>query len=114
MNLTPREKDKLLVAMAAVVARRRLERGVTEERPDRRESDVAAAHSVSAFVFQIIKERGHERSVQVRERQSRRCTPESLLGERQQQTKRIPIGCDCMRARTSLGEQAFREKAFQQ
>ena len=27
MNLTPREKDKLLVAMAAMVARRRLERG---------------------------------------------------------------------------------------
>ena len=28
MNLSPREKDKLLVAMAAMVARRRLERGV--------------------------------------------------------------------------------------
>ncbi len=28
MNLTPREKDKLLIAMAAMVARRRLERGV--------------------------------------------------------------------------------------
>ncbi|MCI2079299.1 MAG: urease subunit gamma, partial [Acetobacter peroxydans] len=27
MNLLPREKDKLLVAMAAMVARRRLERG---------------------------------------------------------------------------------------
>ena len=27
MNLTPREKDKLLIAMAAMVARRRLERG---------------------------------------------------------------------------------------
>jgi urease gamma subunit len=26
MNLTPREKDKLLIAMAAIVARRRLER----------------------------------------------------------------------------------------
>jgi urease subunit gamma len=28
MNLTPREKDKLLIAVAAMVARRRLERGV--------------------------------------------------------------------------------------
>ena len=28
MHLTPREKDKLLIAMAANVARRRLERGV--------------------------------------------------------------------------------------
>jgi len=28
MNLSPREKDKLLVAMAAEVARKRLKRGV--------------------------------------------------------------------------------------
>ena len=34
MNLTPREKDKLLVAMAAVVARRRLERGVKLNYPE--------------------------------------------------------------------------------
>ena len=33
MNLTPREKDKLLVAMAAIVARRRLERGVKLNHP---------------------------------------------------------------------------------
>jgi urease subunit gamma len=34
MNLTPREKDKLLVAMAAQVARRRLERGVRLNHPE--------------------------------------------------------------------------------
>ena len=34
MNLTPREKDKLLVAMAAMVARRRLERGVRLIHPE--------------------------------------------------------------------------------
>ena len=34
MNLTPREKDKLLVAMAARVARRRLERGVKLNHPE--------------------------------------------------------------------------------
>jgi urease subunit gamma/beta len=33
MNLSPREKDKLLVAMAANVARRRLERGVKLNHP---------------------------------------------------------------------------------
>src|SRR5258708_39799405 len=33
VNLTPREKDKLLVAMAAMVARRRLERGVKLNHP---------------------------------------------------------------------------------
>jgi urease subunit gamma len=34
MNLTPREKDKLLVAVAAMVARRRLERGVKLNHPE--------------------------------------------------------------------------------
>jgi urease subunit gamma/beta len=34
MNLTPREKDKLLIAMAAIVARRRLERGVRLNHPE--------------------------------------------------------------------------------
>ncbi len=34
MNLTPREKDKLLLSMAAMVARRRLERGVKLNHPE--------------------------------------------------------------------------------
>ena len=34
MNLTPREKDKLLVSMAAMVARQRLQRGVKLNHPE--------------------------------------------------------------------------------
>lgn len=34
MILSPREKDKLLIAMAAIVARRRLERGVKLNHPE--------------------------------------------------------------------------------
>jgi len=34
MNLSPREKDKLIIAMAAQVARRRLERGVKLNHPE--------------------------------------------------------------------------------
>ncbi len=34
MNLSPREKDKLLIATAAMVARRRLERGVKLNYPE--------------------------------------------------------------------------------
>jgi urease subunit gamma len=34
MNLTPREKDKLLISMAAMVARRRLERGLRLNHPE--------------------------------------------------------------------------------
>ena len=34
MNLTPREKDKLMISMAAIVARRRLERGLKMNFPE--------------------------------------------------------------------------------
>jgi urease subunit gamma len=34
VNLTPREKDKLLISMAAMVAARRLERGVKLNHPE--------------------------------------------------------------------------------
>lgn len=34
MQLTPRERDKLLIAMAAIVARKRLERGVKLNHPE--------------------------------------------------------------------------------
>ena len=34
MQLTPREKDKLIVAMAAIVARKRLDRGVKLNHPE--------------------------------------------------------------------------------
>ena len=34
MQLSPREKDKLLVAMAAIVARKRLDRGVKLNHPE--------------------------------------------------------------------------------
>ena len=34
MKSTPREKDKLLIAMAAIVARRRLDRGVRLNHPE--------------------------------------------------------------------------------
>ena len=34
MNLSPREKDKLMISMAAIVARRRLARGVKRNHPE--------------------------------------------------------------------------------
>ena len=34
MNLTPREKDKMLVSLAAMIARNRLERGVKLNHPE--------------------------------------------------------------------------------
>ena len=49
MNLTPREKDKLLVAMAAEVARKRLARGVKLNYPE-------AIAMISDFVVEGARE----------------------------------------------------------
>ena len=49
MNLLPREKDKLLIAMAAQVARRRLERGVKLNHPE-------AVALISDFVVEVARD----------------------------------------------------------
>jgi urease subunit gamma len=49
MNLTPREKDKLLIAMAAIVARRRLERGLRLNHPE-------AVALISDFVVEAARD----------------------------------------------------------
>ena len=45
MNLSPREKDKLLISMAAMVARRRLDRGVKLNHPE-------AVANISDFIVE--------------------------------------------------------------
>ena len=50
MNLTPREKDKLLVAVAAMVAARRLERGVKLNYPE-------AVALISDYVLEGARDR---------------------------------------------------------
>jgi urease gamma subunit len=49
MNLTPREKDKLMLALAAMVARRRLERQVKLNYPE-------AVALISDFVLEGARE----------------------------------------------------------
>ncbi len=49
MNLTPREKDKLLVSLSAMVARSRLERGVKLNHPE-------AVALISDFVVEGARE----------------------------------------------------------
>ena len=49
MHLTPREKDKLLISMAAMVARRRMERGVKLNHPE-------AIALISDFVVEAARD----------------------------------------------------------
>ena len=49
MNLTPREKDKLLISVAAMVARRRLERGVKLNYPE-------TVSLIADFVIEVARD----------------------------------------------------------
>ena len=49
MNLSPREKDKLLISMAAMVARRRLDRGVKLNHPE-------AVAIISDFILESARD----------------------------------------------------------
>jgi len=49
MQLTPREKDKLLIAMAAMVAQRRLARGVKLNHPE-------AVALISDFILECARD----------------------------------------------------------
>ena len=63
MNLTPREKDKLLISMAAIVARKRLDYVVEVARDGRSVADLmeAGAHVVTrAQVMEGIAEMIHD------------------------------------------------------
>jgi urease subunit gamma len=51
MQLTPREKDKLLVAMAAMVARGRLQRGVKLNHPE----------AIALITEHVVEARGAQR-----------------------------------------------------
>ena len=70
MKLTPREKDKLLLAMAAMVARNRLERGVKLNHPE-----------AIALIADFIVERARDgRSVaQLMQEGARVLTPEQVM-----------------------------------
>ena len=66
MNLTPREKDKLLVSMAAMVARRRLERGVKLNHPE-------AIALITDFVVEGARDAGVWRGVGARTQHAPKC-----------------------------------------
>ena len=120
MNLTPREKDKLLIAMAAMVARRRLERGVKLNHPEAvalitdfvvegardgrsvAELMEAGAHVVSADqVMDGIASMIHDIQVEATFPTARSSSP-STIRSAARTTSRSPAKCWPSRARSSM------------
>jgi hypothetical protein len=78
--------------------RRRFQRGVAKKRPDGRQTEVPASGAIVPAVFQIFQERPDQRGIQIAQPQLRRSFAQPFLGELQQQTERIAMGGDGVRA----------------
>jgi len=86
------------------------ERGEAKQRVDRRQSGVARADRVVALVLEMLEERGDQRRVEIVEVKPRRLFARSLLGEGQQQSQRVAVGGDRMRAGAALVREAVGEE----
>jgi hypothetical protein len=87
--------------------------GVAEQRVDRREPRVAGAGAVASVLVEVGEKRGDERRVEVRDVEPAWRFPGPLLGEAQEQTQRVAVGGDRVRADLALGQHALREERFQ-
>ena len=89
-------------------------RDVAEERADRGEPRVAAARAVPARRLSMKEEVGDQISVDVLDRELDRRLAVPGTREPQQQTERVAIACDRMRAGLHLGAQPVGEEALDQ
>src|SRR6478609_4252949 len=84
------------------------ERGVGEQRVDRRKAVVAGTYAVASYRLQVLQEGDDEGGVQVT-----RPFPRAVGGEAQQQTVGVSVGRDGVGACSPLDHQALREERFE-
>ena len=88
--------------------------GIVKESADGCQTQIAAAGRNSTTLFQVIQKCGNQRDIDLFKSYLGRRLVETLLGEMQEQAKRIPIGSDVMRTRLPLTHQPLREEVLQQ
>ena len=82
-----------------------VQREVAEQRVDRREAVVAGRDRVAAIVLEVVKERGDQRRVELRDVELARRRAQALCGEVQQQPEAVAVGGDRVRAGGALADQ---------
>ena len=91
-----------------------LHRCVVEERPDRGQTQVAAACAIFPAGFEMIEEVSDKLGVQVAQHEIGRWAAQTLLCKHEEQSKRVPIGSKGVGTHPSLGNQSLGEEAFEQ
>src|SRR5436190_20747593 len=86
---------------------------VAEQGVDSRQTVVARANAVEALVFEVVQEGTHQLSVEVCDIQLARRLVLPISGVAEDQSKRIAIGSDGVRARATLCHQPIREERLE-
>jgi hypothetical protein len=88
--------------------------GVPIERSDRGQAQVAASRAVAPLLFYLIQEGADQGWIQICQSQLGRRFMHALLDKLQQQSERVAVRGDRVRADTALSDQALREETLQQ
>lgn len=87
---------------------------IPKERVEGSETDIACAGAVRSLALDVVEKLPDKSRVEILKRQRRRLFPEPLERKPKDQTKRIPVGGDRVRARLPLAEQSVREEALEE
>ena len=93
---------------------RHLIRGVSEERPDRGQAQIAGAHADAPCLLHLGKEGGDERRIDHLERQPVGRGVQPLLRKAQQHPERVAVGFNRVGADPLLLHQPLREELLQE
>ena len=79
--------------------------GMPQERPDRRQTSIAAANTIAAGLFQIGQESQYPWGVQIVHAHGIRLDTVASLEELQEEAERVAVGVDGLRAQVALTDQ---------
>ncbi len=89
-----------------------LQRGVAEERSDRRQPSIAGANAVVTVCLEMIQERSNQRCVEIRELKLTGLFADSFTDEREQQPERVPVRGNRVRTHLPLADQPCGEECL--
>jgi hypothetical protein len=89
-----------------------LKRDIPEKRVDSSQTNVAAGSGVVPVFLQVVQKQTDERRIQILRREQRRRLAETILRKSQQQSKRVSVTGNRVRAGVPFGNQPLGEVAM--
>ena len=89
------------------------QRGIPEQRADRRQAGIAGPDAVAPVTLEMVEEGPNEGCVDLGDIEARGRGPGAIRGEREEQAERVAIGSDRLRARLALPDEPVGEEGLE-